>query len=160
MNLAQGATYTHCLKVGSPDINSICAYLAVLAVLLVNIIAVSLSVVHRPSHWDRVGMHYAELMSRRHQQVDRDMSTQCPEQDTKVFKVLLEFAEREGIDVMILGNRESKTVAQSMLPGTKKYTSTADNFKARAKCPALVIRPAVRARACRLACKVLLCLSL
>lgn len=64
-------------------------------------------------------------------------------QDTKVFKVLLDFAEREGIDVMILGHRENKTVAQAMLPGTKKLTSTAANFKARARCPALVIRPAV-----------------
>ena len=57
--------------------------------------------------------------------------------------MLLDFAEREGIDVMILGHRENKTVAQAMLPGTKKLTSTAANFKARAKCPALVIRPAV-----------------
>ena len=60
-----------------------------------------------------------------------------------MFKVLLEFAEREGIDVMILGNRENKTMVQSMVPGTKKLTSTSDQFKARAKCPVLVIRPAV-----------------
>ena len=58
--------------------------------------------------------------------------------------MLLEFAEREGIDVMIMGKRESKTMVQAMVPGTKKLSSTSDQFKSRAKCPVLVVRPAVR----------------
>ena len=61
-----------------------------------------------------------------------------------MFRVLLDFAEKEGIDVMILGSRENKTMVQQMVPGTKKLSSTSDQFKARAKCPVLVIRPAVR----------------
>lgn len=60
-----------------------------------------------------------------------------------MFRVLLDFAEKEGIDVMILGSRENKTMVQQMVPGTKKLSSTSDQFKARAKCPVLVIRPAV-----------------
>ena len=44
---------------------------------------------------------------------------------------------------MIMGSRENKTIVQSMVPGTKKLSSTSDQFKSRAKCPVLVVRPAV-----------------
>ena len=60
-----------------------------------------------------------------------------------MYRVLLDWAEAEGIDMVILGHRESKTMVQSMVPGTKKLSSTADQFKARTKCPVLVVRPAV-----------------
>ncbi|KAK9814950.1 hypothetical protein WJX73_002927 [Symbiochloris irregularis] len=64
------------------------------------------------------------------------------EREDSVHSTLLEFAEKNAIDILILGSRENKGTVQKLVPGTKNLGSTSDNVKSRAKMPVLIIRPA------------------
>lgn len=64
------------------------------------------------------------------------------DKDDSVHSTLLDFVERNAIDVLILGSRENKGAVQKIMPGAKNLGSTSDNVKSRAKTPVLIIRPA------------------
>ena len=59
-----------------------------------------------------------------------------------VHAALLDFATREGINIMILGNKDYKGTVQKLVqPGGPN--STSDHVKARCKKPVLIVSPAV-----------------
>lgn len=66
------------------------------------------------------------------------------EQGQSVHSTLLEFAAREGIDIMVLGSKESKGTVQKLVQPGGMGASTSDTVKSKCKCPCLIIRPAVR----------------
>lgn len=72
-------------------------------------------------------------------------------QGQSVHSTLLEFASREGIDIMILGSKESKGTVQKLVAPGGMGSSTSDTMKSKSKCPCLIIRPAVSIIGCFLA---------
>ncbi|BDA48548.1 hypothetical protein COCOBI_12-2280 [Coccomyxa sp. Obi] len=59
-----------------------------------------------------------------------------------VHSTLLDFAAREGIDIMVLGSKESKGTVQKLVQPGGMGASTSDTVKSKCKCPCLIIRPA------------------
>lgn len=78
-----------------------------------------------------------------------------------MHSTLLDFAAREGIDIMILGSKESKGTVQKLVQPGGMGASTSDTVKSKSKCPCLIVRPAVRfldtlrttCQACSCSCK-------
>jgi nucleotide-binding universal stress UspA family protein len=64
-------------------------------------------------------------------------------QGQSVHSTLLEFAAREGIDILILGSRENKGTVQKLVAPGGMGSSTSDTVKSKSKCPCLIVRPAV-----------------
>ena len=61
-----------------------------------------------------------------------------------MHSTLLDFAAREGIDIMVLGSKESKGTVQKLVQPGGMGASTSDTVKSKCKCPCLIVRPAVR----------------
>jgi hypothetical protein len=61
-----------------------------------------------------------------------------------VHSTVLDFAAREGIDIMVLGSKESKGTVQKLVQPGGMGASTSDTVKSKSKCPCLIVRPAVR----------------